>query len=237
MKRFLLAGLITLMITGCDTLSNLPGYGGTTGGTVTQSEASEGIRQALSQGISTAILNLNRENGFFGSNAYKLFLPPDAQKIEKTLRDIGLGSQVDKAILQINRAAEDAVGYAKPIFVNAIKQMTIQDALNIVRGDKNAATNYFREKTRLQLIEAFSPSIKGSLDKVQATKYYGDIVNMYNRIPTTRTKLNPDLTSYVVEKATDALFDQIEKEEANIRENPVARTTEILKKVFGRFGS
>jgi hypothetical protein len=236
MKRFLLAGCITLMITSCETLSNLPGYGGT-GGTVTQGEASEGIRQALSQGIATAILNLNRENGFFGNNAYKLFLPPDAQKVEKTLRDIGMGSQVDRAILQINRAAEDAVGYAKPIFVNAIKQMTIQDALNIVRGDKNAATEYFREKTRAQLVQAFSPSIKQSLDKVQATKYYGDIVNLYNKIPTTRNKLNPDLGSYVVEKATDALFDQIAKEEENIRENPVARTTEILKKVFGRFGA
>lgn len=232
MIRKLLVGVFSLfLITGCDTLSNLPGVYG--GGGVSEQEAGQGIREALSQGISSAILNLNKTNGFFGNNAYKLFLPPDAKKIESTLRDIGLGSQVDKAILQINRAAEDAVGYAKPIFVNAIKQMTIQDALNIVRGDKTAATEYFRQKTRDELVKAFMPSIKESLDKLQATRYYSDVVNIYNKIPTTRNKINPDLPSYVVGKATDALFDQIAQEEQNIREHPAARTTEILKKVFG----
>jgi hypothetical protein len=135
-------------------------------------------------------------------------------------------------VLQINRAAEDAVGYAKPIFVEAITEMTLQDALTIVRGPKNAATNYFREKTNAKLVTAFSPVIKSSLDKVNATRYYTDIVNTYNKLPATN-KVNPDLTGYVVERATAALFDQIEKEEANIRENPVARTTQILKKVFG----
>lgn len=229
MKKFLVAGLLISMITGCETLSNLP----TGFGTVTENEAGEGVRQALAQGVTTAIFALNKEDGFFGNNAYKLFLPEDAQKIERTLRNLGLGSQVDRAILQINRAAEDAVGYAKPIFVDAIKEMTIQDALGIIRGGNNSATNYFREKTRTKLLAAFSPSITSSLEKVNATKYYTDIVTAYNRIPTTSNKLNPDLTSYVVDKATDALFDQIAKEEANIRANPLARTTEILKKVFG----
>jgi hypothetical protein len=140
---------------------------------------------------------------------------------------------VDKAILQINRAAEDAVGYATPIFADAIKQMTIVDALNIIRGPKDAATQYFREKTTAKLVAAFTPSVKGSLDKLNATKYYTDVVNTYNNFPTTFNKINPDLTSYVVGKAVDALFDRVAKEEANIRENPVARTTEILKKVFG----
>lgn len=144
-----------------------------------------------------------------------------------------MGAQVDKAILAINRGAEDAVAYAKPIFINAIKEMTLRDALNIVRGPKDAATNYFREKTKQQLIDAFTPSVKASLDKVDATKYYGDIINTYNSFPTTFKKVNPDLTSYVVGKAVDALFDQVAKEEANIRENPVARTSDILKKVFG----
>jgi len=230
MRKLLLAASAAFALVSCDTLK-LPSGGGY--GTVTESDAAEGIRQALSQGITTAIFNLNKEDGFFGNQAYKLFLPQDARKIESTLRDIGLGKQVDKAILQINRAAEDAVGYAKPIFVNAIKQMTIQDALNIVRGSKNAATDYFREKTRAQLVQAFTPSIKESLDKLGATRYYSDIVNTYNKIPTTSTKINPDLPSYVVGKATDALFDQIAREEENIRANPVARTTEILKKVFG----
>lgn len=228
---------LSVFFYGCDTLSNLPMT--TTPAAdkpVTEAEAGQGIKEALSQGVTNAILNLNKENGFFGSDVYKLFLPPDAQKIEKTLRDIGMGRQVDKAILQINRAAEDAVGYAKPIFVDAIKQMTITDALNIVRGSKDAATNYFRAKTKDRLIAAFSPSVQSSLDKVQATKYYGDIVNIYNSLPTTFNKLNPDLKGYVVGKATDALFDQIAKEEADIRANPVARTTELLKRVFGSAG-
>lgn len=231
-KKFILSLFVgATLFSSCDTISNLPGVYNVP---VTEEEAGTGIRQALSNGIATAITTLGKENGFFGDKAYKLFFPPDAAKIEGTLRDIGLGSQVDKAILQINRSAEDAVNYAKPIFANAIKQMTIQDALAIVRGGNTAATDYFREKTRAQLLEAFRPSVQQSLDRVGATRYYGDAVNTYNKLPTTFKKLNPDLAGYVVEKATDALFDQIEKEEANIRANPAARTTEILKKVFGQ---
>jgi hypothetical protein len=220
------------LFSSCETLMNTTGgvYGG---GGVTEQEASTGIRQALSQGVSRGITYLNKTDGFFGNEVYKLLLPPEAQKIENTLRTIGLGSQVDKAILQINRAAEDAVGYAKPIFVEAITEMTLQDAINIVRGEKNAATEYFRQKTNEKLMAAFSPVIKSSLDKLSATRYYTDIVNTYNKLPTTFNKVNPDLTAYVVDRATIALFDQIAKEEANIRENPVARTTEILRKVFG----
>jgi hypothetical protein len=233
-KKSLFVVAIAAVLSGCDTLSSLPGGLGTTQqGPVTEREAGEGIRQALSQGISSAILALNKQDGFFGNEAYKLFLPEDVQKVERTLRNIGLGNQVDKAVLTINRAAEDAVGYAKPIFAQAIREMTIQDALNIVKGGKNSVTEYFRNKTYNQLISAFSPTIKSSLDKVEATKYYSDLVNAYNQLPTTRNKINPDLTAYVAERATNALFDQIAKEEENIRTNPGARTTEILKRVFG----
>jgi Protein of unknown function (DUF4197) len=203
------------------------------GGGVTEDEAGQGIKEALSKGVTNAVLNLNKTDGFFGSELYKMLLPPDAVKVEKTLRNIGMGAQVDKAILAINRGAEDAVAYAKPIFIDAIKQMTLKDALNIVRGPKDAATTYFKEKTKQQLLEAFMPSVKSSLDKVDATKYYGDIVNTYNKLPTTFNKVNPDLPSYVVGKAVDALFDQVAKEEADIRANPLARTSDILKKVFG----
>lgn len=202
-------------------------------GTVTEAEAGQGIKEALTQGVVSAVLNLNKTDGFFGSAIYKMLLPPDAVKVEKTLRSIGMGAQVDKAILQINRGAEEAVGFAKPIFVDAIKEMTLKDALGILRGPNDAATNYFKEKTKEKLIMAFTPSVKSSLDKVNATKYYSDIVNTYNKLPTTLSKVNPDLTSYVVGKAVDALFDQVAKEEANIRANPVARTTDLLKKVFG----
>ena len=219
--------LISLLFFSCDTLKLPAGTG------ITDAEAAQGIREALKQGVDKGISFLNKTDGFFGNEAYKLFLPPDAKKIEGALRTIGLGNMVDKAILQINRGAEDAVGYAKPIFVDAIKEMTISDAINIVRGPSDAATNYFRQKTTEKLIVAFTPVIKNSLDKVSATKYYADVVNSYNSLPTTFNKINPDLPSYVVGKAVDALFDRIAKEEANIRQNPVARTTEILKKVFG----
>ncbi|MCX6318183.1 MAG: DUF4197 domain-containing protein [Bacteroidetes bacterium] len=210
------------------TKKNNTGNGG-----ITENEAGMGIKEALVNGVTNAVLNLNKTDGFFGSQFYKVLLPPDALKIEKALRNLGMGAQVDNAILAINRGAEDAVGFAKPIFIDAIKQMTLTDALNIVKGPKDAATNYFKEKTKLKLIEAFTPSVKGSLDKTNATKYYTDIVNTYNKLPTTFKKANPDLTSYVVGKATDALFDQVAKEEANIRANPLARTSDILKKVFG----
>jgi hypothetical protein len=140
---------------------------------------------------------------------------------------------VDKAILQINRGAEDAVGYAKPIFVDAIKNMTLSDAIGLVKNGDTSATHFFRMKTTDKLIAAFLPVIKSSLDKVDATKYYGDIVTKYNNFPTTFKKINPDLPNFVTNKATDALFDLVAVEEKNIRTNIAARTTDILRKVFG----
>ena len=232
MKGFLAALVSLVMLSGCDVIKQLPTntYPGTG---VSQAEAAQGIKEALSQGLVKAVVQLNRENGFFGDALYKILLPPDAKKIENALRTVGLGKSVDKAILQINRGAEDAAGFAQPIFIDAIKQMSVTDAINIVRGGDTSATHYFRTKTIDQLTAAFLPVIKTSLNKVEATKYYGDIVNTYNSFPTTFTKINPDLAGFVTERATNALFDLVAKEEKNIRENPVARTTEILKKVFG----
>jgi hypothetical protein len=206
---------------------------GSSGGNVTENEAGMGIKEALTKGVTNAVLNLNKTDGFFGSEFYKMLLPPDAKKIETTLRKIGMGEQVDKAILSINRGAEDAVAFAKPIFIDAIKEMTLNDAMKILTGPKDGATQYFKQKTMEKLIAAFTPSVQSSLDKVDATKHYTDIVTTYNKLPTTFNKVNPDLTSFVVQKAVDALFDQVAKEEANIRENPMARTSDLLKKVFG----
>ena len=231
MKKLLTAIGLIAVFNSCDVVKQLPQGGGT--GTVTEEEAGQGIKQALSQGLVKAVLQLNKENGFFGDAFYKILLPPDAKKIENTLRTLGLGKQVDKAILQINRGAEDAVGFAQPIFIDAIKQMTLTDAINIVKGGDTSATHYFRSKTIGKLTAAFLPVIKSSLKKVDATKYYSDIVSTYNNFPTTFNKINPDLPGFVTGRATNALFDLVAKEEKNIRENPVARTTEILKKVFG----
>ena len=229
MRKFFSILIVSLALNSCEVLSKLP-----TGGTgITEGEAGEGIKEALGQGLVKAVLQLNKPDGFFKDAFYKILMPPDAKKIENTLRDLGMGKMVDKAILQINRAAEDAAGYAKPIFVDAIKNMTLSDAIGLVRNGDTSATHFFRTKTTDQLIAAFIPVIKNSLDKLDATKYYSDLVNTYNNFPTTFKKLNPDLPGFVTGKATDALFDLVAKEELNIRQNIAARTTELLRKVFG----
>jgi hypothetical protein len=228
MKRIFIILAFSSLFYGCDVIKQLPQMSGG----ATEAEAGEGIKEALSQGLVGAVLKLNKEDGFFKDALYKILIPEDAQKIANTLRDIGFGNMVDKAILQINRGAEDAAGYAKPIFVNAIKSMSIQDAIGLVRNGDTSATHFFREKTTAQLVAAFTPVIKSSLDKVDATKYYGDMVTKYNSIPFVK-KINPDLTNYVTTKATNALFDLVAQEEKNIRNNFAARTTDLLKKVFG----
>ena len=230
MKKIFIAVSLIFFLGGCDILQNLPtGIGG-----VTEAEAGQGIKEALGQGLAGAVLQLNKTDGFFKDALYKVLLPPDAKKIENTLRDLGMGKMVDNAILQINRGAEDAAGYAKPIFADAIKSMTLQDAIGLVKNGDTSATHFFREKTTDKLIAAFLPIIKSSLDKVEATKYYGDVVNTYNNFPTTFKKINPDLQGFVTMKATEALFDLVAKEEINIRTNFAARTSDILKKVFGQ---
>ena len=219
-----------ISLSSCEILNQIPT---TTGGGFTEAEAADGIKEALGQGLGKAVFQLNTTDGFFKDQFYKVLLPPDAKKIENTLRDLGLGSMVDKAILQINRGAEDAVGYAKPIFIDAIKTMSLSDAIGLVRNGDTSATHFFREKTTAKLMAAFSPVIKASLDKVDATKYYADLVTRYNNFPTTFKKINPDLNSFVTAKATEALFDLVAKEEKNIRNNFAARTTDLLRKVFG----
>lgn len=231
MKKIITLLCTVALLNSCDTLKQLPGMAAGSG--ITQAEAGQGIKEALSQGLAKAVLQLNTTDGFFKSAFYKILLPPDAQKIENTLRTLGFGSMVDKAILQINRGAEDAAGYAKPIFVDAIKSMTLSDAIGLVKNGDTSATHFFRVKTTDKLIAAFLPVIKSSLDKVDATKYYGDLVTKYNNFPTTFKKVNPDLANFVTQRATDALFELVAKEELNIRTNFAARTTDILKKVFG----
>lgn len=228
MKKLFTAIIFSSLFYGCDVIKQLPQATG-----ITEAEAGEGIKEALGQGLVGAVLKLNKEDGFFKDAFYKILLPDDAKKIENTLRDIGLGNMVDKAILQINRGAEDAAGYAKPIFVHAIKSMSIQDAIGLVKNGDTSATHFFRDKTTAQLTAAFLPVIKASLDKVNATKYYGDLVTKYNSLPIVFKKLNPDLSGFVTMKATNALFDLVAKEERNIRSNFAARTTELLRKVFG----
>ena len=222
----------TLALSSCDVLNQLPTTAGGIGG-LSQADAAQGIKAALDQGIGKSVLQLNTVDGFFKDAVYKVLLPPDAQKLVNTFRTLGLGSLVDKAVLQINRGAEDAVGFAKPIFIDAIKSMTLQDAIGLVKNGDTSATHFFRVKTTDKLLAAFQPVIASSLQKVDATKHYGELVSKYNNFPTTFKKINPDLASYVTERATLALFDLIAKEEVNIRTNFAARSSDILKRVFG----
>jgi Protein of unknown function (DUF4197) len=234
MKHLFTLLLITITLGSCETFNQVMNSAGTNVGGLSNAEAGAGIKEALAQGIAKSVLQLNTTDGFFKDALYKVLLPPEAVKIENTLRTLGFNNLVDKAILQINRGAEDAAGYAKPIFVDAIKSMTLNDALGLIKNGDTSATHFFRDKTTDKLMAAFTPVIKSSLDKVDATKYYGDLVTKYNSLPLTFKKLNPDLTGYVTEKATAALFSLIAKEELNIRNNLAARTSDLLKKVFGQ---
>lgn len=192
-----------------------------------------GLKEALIQGSTKGSNLLSQTDGFFANAALKILLPPEAQKVEKTLRSVGLGKQVDEAILSMNRAAEDACKNAAPIFVNAIKQISFQDALGILKGSDTAATAYLKSKTTHPLTEAFRPVIETSLQKVDATKHWNSLVTSYNKLPLVRQKLNPDLSAYVTERALSGIFYQVAAEEKEIRKNPLARTSDILNKVFG----
>jgi hypothetical protein len=196
-----------------------------------QQKIVQGLKQALTIGTQNSTNKLSAVDGFFADAAIKILMPPEAQDVEKTLRRFGLGSLVDKTILSLNRAAEDAAKSATPIFVNAIKQMTITDALGILKGGDFAATNYFKQKTTAALTEAFSPVISKSLNKVDATKYWSDVFTAYNRF--SAKKVQTDLTAYVTQKAIDGIFYEVGLEEQKIRKDPAARVTDLLKQVFG----
>ncbi len=201
-------------------------------GALTTAEVAEGLKEALIKGISSGADLASQLDGYFKNPEIRIPFPPEVKKVEDKLRQIGLGGEVDKFVMTLNRGAEDAAKEAKPIFITAIRSMTIQDAWGILKGQPDAATQYLKRTTSAQLKEKFLPVIQNSLSKVNATKYYGDIVNTYNRIPLTED-VNPNLDDYATDKAIEGLFLMIAKEEKNIREDPVARTTALLKKVFG----
>jgi hypothetical protein len=199
---------------------------------LTNTEAANGLKEALIQGISKGSDQASATDGFYLNKLIRIPFPPDAQRMATTLRKIGLGSQVDKFELSLNRGAEDAAKSAKPIFLNAIKQLTFTDVWNILTGQKDAATQYLKRTTTTQLTTAFMPIMEQSLGKVDATKYYTSLTTTYNKLPLV-TPVQTDLNQYATGKAIDGLFTLIAQEEADIRENPVARTTSLLKKVFG----
>lgn len=230
MRKLIYAVLFTCTLTGCDVAQQVLNQANATDG-LTTNDIVAGLKEALTVGTQNSSTQLSLADGFFANAAIKILMPPEAQKVENTLRSVGLGSVVDKAILSMNRAAEDAAKSASPIFINAIKQMTILDAIGILKGGDFAATNYFKEKTTAALTEAFRPSIDNALTKVNATKYWKDVFTAYNKF--SANPVNPDLSAYVTSKAVDGIFFQVGIEEQKIRKDPVARVSDILKKVFG----
>ena len=230
MRKLIYAVLFTCTLTGCDVAQQVLNQANATDG-LTTNDIVAGLKEALTVGTQNSSNQLSLADGFFANAAIKILMPPEAQKVENTLRSVGLGSVVDKAILSMNRAAEDAAKSASPIFINAIKQMTIIDAIGILKGGDFAATNYFKEKTTAALTEAFRPSIDNALTKVNATKYWKDVFTAYNKF--SANPVNPDLSAYVTSKAVDGIFFQVGIEEQKIRKDPVARISDILKKVFG----
>ena len=199
---------------------------------LSKTEVAAGLREALQQGISRGSDQASQLNGYYKNPQLKIPFPPELKKIENALRGIGLGSQVDKFVRQLNRGAERAAVQAKPIFIRAIKSMTIQDAFSILKGEQDAATSYLKRTTSTSLRSEFFPVISQSLSEVNATKYYGALVNRYNKIPLVK-KVNPDLDDYAVNRAIAGLFILVAREEASIRQNPAARTSKLLQKVFG----
>jgi hypothetical protein len=222
-----------VLLGGCDTLNQAAQQVITQTGNPTSAEIALGLKQALENGTVNSSERLSASNGFLGNAAIKILFPPEAQKAEKALRSIGLNQLADNVITSLNRAAEDAAREAKPIFVNAIRQMTIADAANILlSGQNDAATLYFQRVTNEQLTLKFRPVIQSSLSKTGATKYWGDAVTAYNKIPLT-TDINPDLAGYVTQMAINGLFHEIAQEELKIRTSISARNTTLLQRVFG----
>src|SRR5690554_4653907 len=194
-------------------------------------DISQGLKEALNNGISEQVTKLTTTDGFFKNEMVKILLPEELQKVDKTLRDIGLSSLADEGLKVLNRAAEDAVKEATPIFVNAIKEMSFNDARNILMGADNAATLYLQNTTSNALYTKFSPVVNNSLSKVGADKVWTQIIDRYNKVPLVK-KVNPDLTDYVTNQAMQGVFTMVAVEEKNIRTNVSARTSDTLRRVF-----
>ncbi len=200
-------------------------------GNLSNDEIISGLKDALRVGTDSSSKRLSKLDGFFADAAIKILMPEEAKKVERTLRNLGQGNMVDKAILSMNRAAEDAANGIGTIFWDAIKSMSIKDGLQILRGGDFAATDYLRSVTTKELTEKFRPVIETSLVKVDATKHWKDVFTVYNRF--SANQVNTDLTAYVTERALSGLFLKISLEEQKIRKDPAAQVTDILKKVFG----
>ncbi|MFL1013290.1 DUF4197 domain-containing protein [Flavisericum labens] len=230
MIRKFLAFIFILNLTACAELqqvvNQLP-----QGETIGNDQIASGLRQALDFGIDKQVTKLTQTDGFYKNDLVKILLPDELQKVDKTLRDIGLSKLADEGLKVLNRAAEDAVKEATPIFIDAVKGITFADAKNILLGNDNAATQYLTSKTQTALYNKFNPVIKNSFSKVGADDIWNNLITKYNNIPFTND-VNPDLTDYVTGEALEGVFTMISVEEKEIRTKLSSRTTDLLRKVF-----
>lgn len=229
--KYLIIFLLATSFIACDQATLQKVLDSASQSSVSDADISGGLKEALNKGIDFSVNTLSAKDGFLNS-PYKILLPTDAQKLVDKLKVVPGFDKVDKEITtRLNHAAGDAVATAKPIFINAIKQLTFNDVKNILFGEKNAATQFLKRTTSDKLYQSFNPVVVNSLNKFNALSYWSDAVNTYNKIPLVN-KMNPRLDDYVTQKALDGLFAYVEKEELDIRTNFVARTTDLLKKVF-----
>lgn len=243
MKKILFAlGISVVSLSSCDVLNDVAGTvlddnstSGSSTPALTNGEVISGLKEALNVGIKNSVDLTSITDGFLKNNDIRLPFPPDAIKVKEKALEWGLQGQVDKFETTLNRAAEEATKEALPIFKNAILGMSISDGFSILNGGDGAATKFLKDKTTAQLTEAFAPKVKNAIEKVKLTELWNPIISKYNTAMTFTggNKLNPDLDKFVTEKAINGLFHMVEKEENKIRKDPVARVTDILKRVFG----
>lgn len=202
------------------------------GGSLSNADIIKGLKEALTVGSRNSANKASVTDGYFKNTLIKIPFPKEAEKVESTVRSLGMNKQVDDFVLSLNRAAEDAAKKAAPVFVNAITKMTINDGVSILKGNNDAATQYLKRTTSTELKNQFKPIVQTSLNTVQVTKYWTPVISTYNKIPFV-TQMNPNLEEYVTQKAIDGLFILVAQEELKIRKDPAARVSDILKKVFG----
>jgi hypothetical protein len=233
MRKYLLIlfAAVTLSWMSCDTLTSIQNSMNTPA-SLSESDIIAGLKEALSVGTGNAVGILNKTDGYLGDALVKIAFPAEAQRAADKLRQLGMGKLVDDFVTTLNRSAEKAAAEAKPIFVDAVKQMTFTDARNILNGPDNAATEFFKAKTTPALTAKFTPVISNALNTCNATKHWTDITTTYNKLPMVQ-KVETDLVKYTTGKALDGLFLKLQDEEKKIRTNPAARVTDLLQKVFG----
>ena len=229
MKRKLLLLVVLFQMTACSELQQVVNQ--LPGGILTNDKIAGGLKEALNNGITNQVSTLAVQDGFFKNEMVKILLPQELQKVDNTLRKIGLSKLADEGLKILNRAAEDAVGEAIPIFASAIKGMTFNDAKGILLGNDQAATSFLKERTTEALYQKFNPIIKSSFQKVGADKIWSDIISKYNALPLTKD-VNPDLTDYVTDQSLKGVYKMVAVEEQEIRNNLNKRTSDLLKKVF-----